>query len=129
MLSSHTGMAQQSEVQITAAVPMPDTTLPPPITAKDLEPTEPTPAPVPADTATSEPKEQDAAPPAAEPAKDATAPATDPAKAAAAPVTAPPPVSVDSAVTEQLREMITGKQLDRLFRRKTDRVGGEQVDK
>src|SRR3974377_719032 len=104
-------MAQQSDVQITAAVPMPDTTLPPPITAKDLEPTEPTPAPAPADTARSEPKQKEPAPPATEPAKDATAPAADPAKAAAAPVTAPPPVRADSEVTDQLAEMITGKQL------------------
>ena len=129
MLSSHAGVAQQSDEQITAAVPMPDTTLPPPITARDLEPTDPTPAPVPADTATSEPKQQDAAPPAAEPAKDATAPAADPAKAAAVPVTAPTPVSADSAVTEQLREMITGKQLDRLVSRKADREGVEQFYK
>ena len=35
VLSSHPGMAQQAD-KIDAAVPMPDTTLPPPLTAKDV---------------------------------------------------------------------------------------------
>lgn len=34
VLSSHTAIAQQSEKQIEAAVPMPDTTLPAPLTAR-----------------------------------------------------------------------------------------------
>ena len=35
-LSSHAGMAQQSDLRVVAAVPVPDTTLPPPPTAKDF---------------------------------------------------------------------------------------------
>ncbi|HEY2758024.1 MAG TPA: L,D-transpeptidase family protein, partial [Pseudolabrys sp.] len=65
VLSSHAGMAQQADQQkIDAAVPVPDTTLPPPPTAKDV-------APAPAD-ATPTPQ-QNAATPAAEPAKADTA--------------------------------------------------------
>ena len=74
VLGSHAGMAQQSEQQIEAAVPMPDTDLPPPLTAKDVASTPSTPA---ADTTKTEPK-QDAAAPAAEPAKAAAAPAPPP---------------------------------------------------
>jgi murein L,D-transpeptidase YcbB/YkuD len=39
VLSSHAGYAQQSDKQVQAAVPMPDTTLPAPPTAKDVAPT------------------------------------------------------------------------------------------
>ena len=63
-------MAQQSDQQIDAAVPMPDTDLLPPLTAKDVASTPSTPS---ADTK-AEPK-QDVAAPAAEPAKAAAAPA------------------------------------------------------
>jgi hypothetical protein len=36
-LSSQAGMAQQTEKPVEASVPMPDTSLPPPLTAKDIE--------------------------------------------------------------------------------------------
>src|SRR5471032_2617767 len=39
VLSSHAGHAQQSDKMVQAAVPMPDTTLPAPPTAKDVAPT------------------------------------------------------------------------------------------
>jgi murein L,D-transpeptidase YcbB/YkuD len=47
LLSSHAGMAQQSGQQVEAAVPMPDTSLLPPLTAKDVEstPSQATPSP------------------------------------------------------------------------------------
>ncbi len=99
MLASHAGMAQQSEKQIEASVPIPDTSLPPPLTTKDIEAT-PTQA-APANTA-------------AEPAKAATAPAATTAAA-----------TDDGAVADKLREMITGKALDRIIGRKTDRAGIE----
>jgi L,D-transpeptidase YcbB len=94
-LSSHAGMAQQSDSRIVAAVPVPDTTLPPPPTAKDL---------------------------AAKPAPTApqAAPAAEPAKAEASPAT----TALDG-VSDKVRELISGKQFDRLVSRKADRAGIE----
>jgi len=118
VLGSHAGnpqeaLAQQSDPQIQASVPMPDTDLLPPLTAKDVASTPSTP---PADTVKAEPK-QDAGAPAAEPTKAASAPAATPASATA-----------DSAVADQLREMISGK-LDRIVSRKADREGVESFYK
>ena len=64
VLGSHAGnpqqaLAQQSEQQIEAAVPMPDTDLLPPLTAKDVASTPGTPA---AATTQAEPKHDAAAP-------------------------------------------------------------------
>ncbi|HXZ22140.1 MAG TPA: L,D-transpeptidase family protein [Pseudolabrys sp.] len=103
-LSSHAGMAQQTEKSIQASVPMPDTTLPPPLTAKDVEGTL-------SRTAPSQPK-QDAAP-AAEGAKAATPPA-------AAPV-----ATAESGVADKLRELIASRQIERLVNQKADRAGIE----
>ncbi len=102
ILASHPGMAQQTDQQkIDAAVPVPDTALPPPLTAKDVAPE----------------KAQTAAPaPKAEPVQNAVAPAAAPAKPAAA---------ADSAVADKLREIVTGKQLDRMVSRRADRAGIE----
>jgi len=116
-LSSHPGLAQQSEQQIGAAVPMPDTDLLPPLTAKDVQAT-PATEPKAAAKPKSEPK-QDAAAPSAEPAKE-------PAKAAAAPAA---PASTDTQVADQLRELLTGKRLDRFVARKDDRAGVDQFYK
>ena len=104
VLVSHAGMAQQSNQQIDSAVPMPDTELPPPLTAKDVATTP--------DAAKVESK-QDAATPAAAPA---------PAKAAAAP--APVSAAADTAVADQLRDLIATK-LERTVARKPDREGVE----
>jgi len=111
MLSSHAGMAQQSEKQIESAVPMPDTSLPPPLTAKDVEDTPSKAAP--ADIARNATK-QDAA--AAEPSK------TEPTVTAPAATTTS--ATADNAITDKLREMIAGK-LDRSVSRKADRAGIE----
>ena len=108
VLGSHAGMAQQSERQIEAAVPMPDTDLLPPLTTKDVAVTPNTPS---ADIK-------------AEPKHDAAAPAAEPAKAAAVPVATPVSTTADSAVADQLREMISGK-VDRIVSRKADREGVE----
>ena len=120
VLGSHPGMAQQSDKQVTTAVPMPDTALLPPLTAKDVAST---PAATPAsEPAKMEPKaepKQDAATPAAEPTKAEPAKA-EPAKTASEPASA----TGDSAVADQLRQMVTGK-LDRLVPRKSDREGVE----
>src|SRR5665213_1555564 len=112
VLGSHAGnaqqaLAQQTDNKVTAAVPMPDTALLPPLTAKDVasEPVKTEPK--------AEPK-QDAAAPAAEPAK------AEPTKTASEPASA----TGDSAVADQLRQMVTGK-LDRIVPRKTDREGVE----
>ena len=103
-LSSHAGMAQQTEKAIQASVPMPDTTLPPPLTAKDVQekPSQATPA---------GPK-QDAAPPA-EGAKAAT------------PAAAAPAATAESGVADKLRELIASRQLERLVNHKADRAGIE----
>ena len=104
-LSSHASMAQQSDSRVLAAVPVPDTTLPPPPTAKDFT----------AKPAAAVPQ---AAPVA--PKQDATAPAAEPVKAAATPVT-----TADGGVGDKIRELISSKQFERLVSRKADRVGIE----
>ena len=113
VLGSHAGnpqaaLAQQSEQQIEAAVPMPDTDLLPPLTAKDVASTPSTPS--------TDIK--------AEPKQDAAAPAAVPAKAAAVPAATPVSATADSAVADQLRETISGK-LDRIVSHKADREGVE----
>ncbi len=113
VLGSHAGnpqeaLAQQSEQQIEAAVPMPNTDLLPPLTAKDVASTPSTPS---ADIK-------------AEPKQDAAAPAAEPAKAAAVPAATPVSATADSAVADQLRETISGK-LDRIVSHKADREGVE----
>ena len=109
-LSSQAGMAQQTEKPVEASVPMPDTSLPPPLTAKDIE--APAKQAAPAKRTTDESK-QNAATPSAEPAKAATAPA-------AAPVP-----TADSGVADKLRELIGGRQFERLVGLKADRAGIE----
>jgi murein L,D-transpeptidase YcbB/YkuD len=113
-LAGHAGLAQDLERQISAAVPMPDTSPLPPLTAKDIQGPERA-----AQAAEVKPEVK------AEPKGDATAPA-EPAKTATAPA-APP--SLDQQVADQLRESITGKRLDRFVARKDDRAGVEQFYK
>jgi len=112
MLSSHPGMAQSdTQTAPAATVPTPDTTLPPPLTAKDVE--------APAAQVTP------AAPPAAAidtPQPAAAVEAPKPA-VAVAPAPAAPTTVADSAVSDRLREMV-GK-LDRSISRKADRDGIE----
>src|SRR5215472_10846837 len=102
-LSSHAGIAQQSDNPTTASVPVPDTTLAPPLTAKDVE------APA-----------KQAAPAAAmeEPKQNATTAPSEPAKAANNATPTDP-------VGEKLRELIAGRQFDLLVGRKADRAGIE----
>src|SRR5512141_1952909 len=95
-LSSHPGLAQQSDKEIGAAVPVPNTDLLPPLTAKDIQTTP-------------------AAAPSAEPAKAAETPAA--------------PAGADTQVADQLRDLITGKKLDRLVARRDDRAGVDQFYK
>ena len=118
VLSSHPGslrqaLAQSSDTQTApaATVPTPDTTLPPPLTAKDVAapPAQVTPAAPPAATI-------DAPLPAA--AVEAPKPAV-----VVAPAPAAPTAVADSAVSDRLREMV-GK-LDRSISRKADRDGIE----
>ncbi len=101
VLSGHPVLAQNAEPKVEVVVPLPDNSDLPPLTDKDFS-----------------------GPAAAIPA---VAP-----QQAAAPVKAetPPPAAVttiaDSAVADKLREMISGKQADRLFSRKGERAGVEQ---
>jgi murein L,D-transpeptidase YcbB/YkuD len=113
-LPVHTAVAQQTGSQAQNAVPMPDTSQLPPLTLKDIEPPVKTAAP--ADIVKDEPK-QNATAPAVEPAKE-------PAKTVAAPAASPVPVA-DNPVGEKVRELITGKQFDRLVNHKVDRAGVE----
>ena len=103
-MSSHAGLAQQADKATEAAVPMPDTTLPPPLTMKDIE--------KPAAQAAPAPIMKD------EPKQTATTPAAEPAKAA-------PTTTAASEIGDKLRELITSKQFDRLVPRKADRAGIE----
>jgi L,D-transpeptidase YcbB len=109
-LSSQTGNAQQTEKAVQASVPVPDTSLPPPLTAKDFE----TPAKqaAPADVIKDEPKQ------------NVTAPSVEPPKAATAPA-APPAATADSAVADKLRELVASRQFERLVNHKADRAGIE----
>src|SRR5215475_7046387 len=102
-LSSHAGIAQQSDNPTTASVPGPDMTLSPPLTAKDVE------APA-----------KQASPAAAmeEPKQNATTAPSEPAKAANNATPTDP-------VGEKLRELIAGRQFDLLVGRKADRAGIE----
>ena len=100
-LSNHAATAQQTDSPSQASVPVPDTSLPPPLTAKDIQ--------TPAKQAAKEATKQ-----------DVTAPAGEAPKSTAS--VAPTP---DSPVGEKLRDMITGRQLDRLVSRKADRAGIE----
>ena len=132
-LSSHPGMAQQSGQQkIDTVVPMPDTSLPPPLTAKDVAdiarqaaPAEPEAEPnketaaAASELAKPQPKEAAALPPGESltpgvTTQDAVAPAAEPAT----PVSA----TTDNVVADQLRDMIASK-LDRFVIRKADREG------
>ena len=103
-VSSHAGVAQQADKPAEASVPMPDTTLPPPLTLKDIE--------KPAAQAAPAPIVKD------EPKQTATTPAAEPAKAA-------PTATAGGEVGDKLRELITSKQFDRLVPRKADRAGIE----
>ena len=89
-LSSHAGIAQQSDNPTTASVPVPDTTLPPPLTAKDVD---------------SPAKQVAPAPAKEEPKQNATTAPAEPAKAATNATPADP-------VGEKLRELVTGRQLE-----------------
>ena len=111
MLSSHAGMAQQSEKPAEVVAPIPDTSQPP--AAKEVS-TEAKPVAVP-EAVKEEPK-QNAAAPQAEPVKDAN-------KEVAV---TPAPVSIDTAIADKLRETITGKQFDHTVSRKAERAGIEQ---
>jgi murein L,D-transpeptidase YcbB/YkuD len=103
-LSTHPGLAQQSDAPVAAGVPMPNTDLLPPLTANDIQ----------------------AEAPKGEPQKEAM-PAVEAPKAAAA---TPAAVSTtDAQVADQLRDLIIGKKLDRLVARRDDRAGVEQFYK
>jgi L,D-transpeptidase YcbB len=104
-LSSHAGMAQQSDASVVAAVPVPDTTLPPPPTAKDIGVTT-------APAASPAPK-QDTATPVAEPAKAAATPASSPT------------MTADGGLGDKIHELISSKQFERIVSRKADRAGIE----
>ncbi len=107
-LSSQAGMAQQTEKPVEASVPMPDTSLPPPLTAKDVE--------APAKQATSANADESK--------QNAATPSAEPAKAASAPAAAPVPTA-DSGVADKLRELIGSRQFERLVGLKADRAGIE----
>ena len=107
-LSSHAGMAQQTEKPAAASVPVPDTTLPPPLTAKDID------APAKQAAPTSIVKD--------EPKQNAAAPATEPPKTAA---TNAAPATTGNPVADKVRELIAGRQFERFVSRKADRAGIE----
>jgi murein L,D-transpeptidase YcbB/YkuD len=142
VLSVTPGQAQPTDQQIDAAIPIPDTTLPPPLTAKDIGVKDigakdigPTTQSIPAAPSAVKPAAQAAAPqakpePQAAPKpenQDATAPkamppAAAPAKAASAPEATPPSPNGDLAVADKLRELVEGK-IGRFISRKPDREG------
>ncbi len=116
-LSSHAGLAQQPAPEIQAVAPVPGSAQSQPPAATDVA----SPAQA-APDAKVEPKIE----PKSEPKLDAAAPAAEPAKAAAVPAATPAPTT---QVADQLRELITGKRLDRFVARKDDRAGVGQFYK
>jgi L,D-transpeptidase YcbB len=96
-LSSHGAGAQQTETSVQRGVPVPDTSLPPPLTAKDVG------APA---------KQATPATAAAEPTKTGTVPTAQVATA-------------ESGVADKLRELISSKQFERFVSHKADRAGIE----
>jgi L,D-transpeptidase YcbB len=120
LFAGHAAQAQQqSDPQVEIAVPPPDYPFPPPI-ANGEEPAQTGSADVTKDAATDATKDA---------AKDSKPDAAEPAKAAAAPATAPVEANADSAIADRLRDIITGKQFDRVVVRKADREGVEQFYK
>ena len=124
-LCSHAGLAQQSDRQVTAAVPMPDTNQLPPLTAKDVQDSTQGAAPAsdakPSAAPMTDPQPATTPSPAAE-APKAEPPKAEPSKAAAAPAA----TGVDAQVADQLRDLITSKKFERFVSRKDDRIGVEQ---
>jgi murein L,D-transpeptidase YcbB/YkuD len=132
LLSGHAANAQQAltEQQLEAAIPVPDTTLPPPPTLRDLSP-----APAAGATPAAEPDKAAAAPSApavkAEAPKAETVPAGSkeaaaPSQNAANPAAEPAKTGLsNAAVASSLRELIAGKQFERIVGRKADRAGVE----
>jgi L,D-transpeptidase YcbB len=106
-LSSHSALAQQTETAIQTAVPVPDTTLPPPLTAKDVE----APAKQAAPVIKGEPAQNAAT--AAEPTKTGTVPASTPVTTA------------ESGIADKLHELLSSKQFERFVTHKADRAGIE----
>ena len=104
-LSSNIAPAQQTETSVQTAVPVPDTSLPPPLTAKDLE----APAKQAAPGTKNEPNQNGAAA-TAEPTKTGTVP------------TATPVTTAESGVADKLRELISSKQFERFVSHKADRA-------
>ena len=108
-LSSHAGLAQQSDSRIVAAVPVPDTTLPPPPTAKDLAANDRPRLRRPLPSCPRRPSKTQPLPPPNRPKQRPTSRAA----------------TADGGVGDKLRELITSKQFDRLVSRKADRAGIE----
>jgi L,D-transpeptidase YcbB len=111
--AAHAQQPQEAKPPVEVVVPLPDD-MPPP-TLKDFGGAE-TPAPAAA-----------AQPATPAPEKAATAPAAQPA-AAPPVVTADNPTS-DKAVADKLREMVAGKNIDRILGRKAERAGAEEFYK
>src|SRR5665213_175181 len=109
VLGNYPGMAQEKKDLPQISVPIPDDSNLPPLTAQNFGGA--------AEPAKAEPQKT------AEPAK------TEPVKAASEPTAAPVSANADSAVADQLKQMITGKQLDRIVSRKAEREGVEQFYK
>ena len=148
-------VSPEETARVESRVPVPDTTLPPPITAVDVvkpvsvsatataEPTTQSIVPAGAEAA---PAMATPAPATAQPAPTAApvtaqpAPASEPAAAPAAPVTAQPANStepaaapatkvVDQELSDKLRDLITGRNADRYFARRSERTGAEEFYK
>jgi murein L,D-transpeptidase YcbB/YkuD len=105
MLSPQAGYAQSLEEQLKTAAPLAEPIAPP--TLKDLAP-----------------QASDAPTQAAPVAAPAAAPTAAPAPVAT-PAPAAAPATANAAVTDKLREIVTGKALDRIVSRKAEHVGVE----
>jgi murein L,D-transpeptidase YcbB/YkuD len=136
-------VSPEETARVEGRVPVPDTTLPPPLTAAEVI----KPVSVSATAAAEPPSTQSIAP--SEPAPAAAMPAPEPAPAAVAPVqpapaaeqtapsTAQPAPAADPAasqpavtaadqdLSDKLRDVITGRNADRYFTRRSERAAAE----
>lgn len=135
-------VSPEERASVEARVPVPDTSLPPPLTASDVMKSVSvgTAAPVgdPASTQTITPSNAQPSPAAAAPAVEspaqsapsATAPAAEPAVQPAAAQPAAEPATqtatvADQALSDRLRDLITGRNADRYFARRNERAAAE----
>ena len=127
--ASSQSVSPEETARVEGRVPVPDTTLPPPLTVKDVMPDVSVSATAePADTQSTTPSEPGPAvatpAPAAQPAASDAPASAQPADTAES--AAPTAVTVaDQEMSDKLRELVTSRNADRFFTRRNERAAAE----